>query len=38
MGDLKEGLMKLNKADPSVQFFTNDKGELVLSTCGEIHL
>lgn len=35
---LKTGLMKLNKADPSVQFYINNKGEFILSTCGEIHL
>jgi len=38
MDKLKEGLAKLNKADPSVAYFTNAKGELILSTCGEIHL
>lgn len=35
---LKEGLAKLNKSDPSVNFGINDKGQLILSTCGEIHL
>lgn len=35
---LKTGLIKLNKADPSVQFYINNKGEYILSTCGEIHL
>jgi ribosome assembly protein 1 len=34
---LKEGLIKLNRSDPSVQFFIN-KGQYILSTCGEIHL
>lgn len=38
MTNLKEGLMKLNKSDPSVNFFQNKKGEFILSTCGEIHL
>ena len=38
MDRLKEGLSKLNKSDPSVSVFTNAKGELILSTCGEIHL
>ena len=35
---LKEGLIKLNKADPSVQFYVNNRGEYILSTCGEVHL
>ena len=35
---LKEGLQKLNKADPSVSFLTNQRGEYILSTCGEVHL
>ena len=37
MDQLKEGLIKLNRSDPSVQFFIN-KGQYILSTCGEIHL
>ena len=35
---LVEGLEKLNKADPSVDYFVNDSGEYILSTCGEVHL
>ena len=35
---LKEGLLKLNKSDPSVSFFVNKRGEFILSTCGEVHL
>lgn len=38
MDYLEEGLKKLNRSDPSVSYFRNDKGQLVLSTCGEIHL
>lgn len=38
MDVLKEGLLKLNKSDPSVSFFINKRGEYILSTCGEIHL
>ena len=38
MPSLKEGLIKLNKSDPSVQFFVNNRGEYILSTCGQIHL
>ena len=28
----------MNRADPSVECYKNAKGELILSTCGEIHL
>jgi len=38
MDALKDGLIKLNKSDPSVNFFINKRGEFILSTCGEIHL
>jgi ribosome assembly protein 1 len=38
MADLKVGLTKLNRSDPSVNFFQNKRGEYILSTCGEIHL
>ena len=38
MDQLQKGLFLLNKSDPSVQYFTNAKGELILSTCGEVHL
>lgn len=38
MNTLKEGLRKLNRADPSVSFEVNSKGEFILSTCGEVHL
>ena len=38
MPNLKDGLIKLNKSDPSVQFFVNNRGEYILSTCGQIHL
>lgn len=38
MDRLKEGLSKLDKADPSVNFYVNNKGEYILSTCGEVHL
>ena len=38
MDELKVGLMKLDKSDPSVSFFINRRGEFILSTCGEIHL
>lgn len=38
MERLKQGLIKLDRADPSVQFYVNPQGEYILSTCGEIHL
>ena len=38
MENLKKGLIKLDRSDPSVSFFVNNQGEYILSTCGEIHL
>jgi ribosome assembly protein 1 len=38
MESLKEGLYKLDRADPSVNFYVNNQGEYILSTCGEVHL
>ena len=38
MKGLVEGLEKLNKADPSVDFFITKDGQNILSTCGEVHL
>mmetsp|Transcript_2734 Transcript_2734/g.4662 ORF Transcript_2734/g.4662 Transcript_2734/m.4662 type:complete len:439 (+) Transcript_2734:1501-2817(+) len=38
MDILKEGLLKLNKSDPSVSFSINARGEYILSTCGQVHL
>lgn len=35
---LRWGLEELNRADPSVEFYVSKRGELVLSTCGEVHL
>lgn len=35
---LIEGLKKLDKADPSVSYFLNERGEYIISTCGQIHL
>jgi translation elongation factor EF-G len=31
-------LVKLDRSDPSVQFYITNQGEYILSTCGEIHL
>jgi ribosome assembly protein 1 len=33
-----EGLKKLNKSDPSVDVYIEQNGDIVLSTCGEVHL
>ena len=38
MERLKEGLIKLDRSDPSVNFYINKQGEYILSTCGEVHL
>lgn len=38
MPQLELGLQKLNRADPSVEYFITKQGEHVLSTCGEVHL
>lgn len=38
MEQLEAGLAKLNRSDPSVSYRKNEKGQLILSTCGEIHL
>jgi ribosome assembly protein 1 len=35
---LIDGLKKLDKADPSVSYYLNEKGEYILQTCGKIHL
>lgn len=35
---LEIGLQKLNRADPSVEYYVTKQGEHVLSTCGEVHL
>jgi ribosome assembly protein 1 len=38
MDRLREGLIKLDRSDPSVNFHINNQGEYILSTCGEVHL
>lgn len=35
---LIEGLKKLNKSDPAVDYYVQDNGEHILVTCGEVHL
>ena len=34
---LVEGLKKLDRSDPSVTF-SNEKGQYIISTCGQVHL
>jgi ribosome assembly protein 1 len=38
MDILIAGLNKLNRADPSLEYFVTPQGEHILSTCGEVHL
>ena len=33
-----DGLKKLNKSDPSVEVYVERSGDIILSTCGEVHL
>jgi translation elongation factor EF-G len=35
---LIEGLKKLNKSDPSVEIYSHENGDIILGTCGEVHL
>ena len=35
---LIEGLKKLNKSDPAVDYYVQDNGEHILVTSGEVHL
>lgn len=38
MNILIEGLKKVDKSDPSATYYMNDKGEYIISTCGQLHL
>lgn len=38
MNILIEGLKKVDKSDPSATYYQNDKGEYIISTCGQLHL
>ncbi len=38
MPALVEGLKKLNKSDPAVDYYVQDNGEHILVTSGEVHL
>ena len=33
-----EGLKKINKTDPSVDVYVEPTGDIILNTCGEVHL
>ena len=35
---LIDGLKKINKADPSVEVYAQENGDIILATCGEVHL
>ena len=35
---LVAGLKILNKSDPSVDVYTEANGDIILSTCGQVHL
>lgn len=38
MPQLIEGLKKLNRSDPAVEYYVQDNGEHILVTSGEVHL
>lgn len=38
MPKLIDGLKKLNKSDPSIEVSIAKNGDIILSTCGEVHL
>ena len=38
MPKLIQGLKKLNKADPAIEVITQQNGEILIGTCGEVHL
>lgn len=35
---LIQGLKRLNKSDPSVEVYTQSNGDIILATCGQVHL
>ena len=35
---LLEGLKKLNRSDPSVDVYVEGTGDIILNTCGQVHL
>lgn len=38
MPKLLEGLKKLNRSDPSIDIYTEANGDIILNTCGQVHL
>ncbi len=35
---LLDGLKKLNRSDPSVDVYVEGTGDIILNTCGQVHL
>ena len=35
---LLEGLKRLNRSDPSVDVYAEGTGDIILNTCGQVHL
>jgi ribosome assembly protein 1 len=35
---LLDGLKKLNRSDPSVDVYVESTGDIILNTCGQVHL
>ena len=35
---LLDGLKKLNRSDPSVDVWAEGNGDIILNTCGQVHL
>lgn len=35
---MHEGLRKINRSDPSVDVYIEPTGDIILNTCGEVHL
>jgi ribosome assembly protein 1 len=33
-----EGLRRLNKSDPSVDIYVESTGDIIMNTCGQVHL
>lgn len=33
-----DGLKKINRTDPSVDVYAEPTGDIILNTCGEVHL
>jgi ribosome assembly protein 1 len=35
---LLDGLKKMNRSDPSVDVYVEGSGDIILNTCGQVHL